>query len=192
MSIPAKALQAQVASGKPVLVLKDLFKVEFTGLNRLIGAPAAYGKNVSDGEQAFERTIDLTIPFRETEQGRAAALKRTSIDDVDVGDLVFDEPANPNKARPLRKSQANTTAEEIDYLPVTQLNTYVQDWTIKVKIAKKYDMRTWKNDRGEGTILNVDLLDSHGGMIQTTFFQDAARKFNEVLQQGRTYSMRGG
>lgn len=53
-------------------------------------------------------------------------------------------------------------------------------------------MRTWKNDRGEGTLLNIDLMDKQGGMIQTTFFQEAARKFNEIIQQGKTYMMRGG
>lgn len=53
-------------------------------------------------------------------------------------------------------------------------------------------MRTWRNDRGTGTLLNIDLMDKQGGMIQTTFFGDAAIKFNQMIKQGKTYVMRGG
>lgn len=77
-------------------------------------------------------------------------------------------------------------------MPVNCLNTYAQDWVIKVKVAKKYELRHWSNRRGQGCLLNVDLMDKSGAMIQATFFNDGARKYNDLIQEYRTYIMRGG
>lgn len=77
-------------------------------------------------------------------------------------------------------------------MPVNCLNTYAQDWVIKVKVAKKYELRHWSNRRGQGCLLNVDLMDKSGAMIQATFFNDGARKYNDIIQECRTYIMRGG
>ena len=41
------------------------------------------------------------------------------------------------------------------------LNNLINDWTIRVKIAKKYPMRSWSNAKGEGKILNIDLIDKN-------------------------------
>ena len=32
-------------------------------------------------------------------------------------------------------------------------------WTIRVRVASKPSIRTWSNSRGEGRVLNVDLVD---------------------------------
>ena len=132
-------------------------------MKRPIGSPNSYEKNLSEGESSFERTHDLKIPIRETDQGRVAFGKKSTItneqSELDVGELVLEDPA------PGQNVRQKPTVDEVDYLPVSCLNTYVQDWTIKVKIAKKYEMRTWKNERGEGTLLNLDLMDKQGGMI---------------------------
>jgi hypothetical protein len=48
------------------------------------------------------------------------------------------------------------------YMPVSCLNTFTQDWVIKVKITKKYDLKQWKNAKGSGTLLNLDLIDLQG------------------------------
>ena len=77
-------------------------------------------------------------------------------------------------------------------MPVNCLNTYVQDWVIKVKVAKKYPMRDWSNARGQGTLLNMDLMDKSRNMVQATFFNDGARKYNDELHEGKTYIMKGG
>ena len=66
-------------------------------------------------------------------------------------------------------------------MPVSCLNTFTQDWIIKVKITKKYQVRQWKNARGEGTILNLDLMDKENTQIQATFFSEAATKFDQEL-----------
>ena len=45
------------------------------------------------------------------------------------------------------------------FMPVSCLNTFTQDWIIKVKIIKKCDLKNWSNARGTGMLLNLDLMD---------------------------------
>ena len=52
------------------------------------------------------------------------------------------------------------------YIPISKLSpTLKWDWRIKARIVKKGDKRTWKNDRGEGYLMNIDLIDEEGTQI---------------------------
>ena len=67
-------------------------------------------------------------------------------------------------------------------MPIKSLNVYSIDWCIKARIVKKADLRSYKNARGEGTILNLDLIDREGTMIQATAFNETANKLNNEMQ----------
>jgi ssDNA-binding replication factor A large subunit len=60
------------------------------------------------------------------------------------------EPANIPK--PL-------TALDCSYTPIKSLNTFLFDWKIKARVTKKHNKKSWKNNRGQGTLLNVELID---------------------------------
>lgn len=77
-------------------------------------------------------------------------------------------------------------------MPVSCLNTFVTDWTIKVKILKKYEPRNWNNARGSGTLMNIDLMDKQGCQIQATFFGDCVQQYNSMLEEGKVYTMSNG
>jgi hypothetical protein len=47
--------------------------------------------------------------------------------------------------------------EDQMFMPVSCLNTFTQDWIIKVKINKKNELRHWNNAKGTGMLLNLDL-----------------------------------
>jgi replication factor A1 len=51
------------------------------------------------------------------------------------------------------------------YMPISALNLYSHDWNIKARVLKRAQIRTYKNARGEGKILNIDLIDREGTMI---------------------------
>ena len=53
-------------------------------------------------------------------------------------------------------------------------------------------MRTWKNAKGEGTLINVDLVDREGTLIQATGFKETADKLNEMLEQDQVYTFTNG
>lgn len=51
---------------------------------------------------------------------------------------------------------------EQQYTPIKSLNTFLFDWKIKARITKKHAKKTWKNAKGEGSILNIELIDTQG------------------------------
>ncbi|CDW85719.1 subunit of heterotrimeric replication protein a [Stylonychia lemnae] len=66
------------------------------------------------------------------------------------------------------------------------------DWVIKAKIMKKSERKMWFNDRGQGLLINLDLMDAFGSTIQATFFKDAVEKYDELLIEGNVYVFTGG
>ncbi|KAK6148622.1 hypothetical protein DH2020_019534 [Rehmannia glutinosa] len=76
--------------------------------------------------------------------------------------------------------------------PLVSLNPYQGNWTIKVRVTSKGNMRTYKNARGEGCVFNVELTDEDGTQIQATMFNEAARKFFDKFQMGKVYYISKG
>ncbi|KAK7265867.1 hypothetical protein RJT34_33491 [Clitoria ternatea] len=76
--------------------------------------------------------------------------------------------------------------------PLVSLNPYQGNWTIKVSVTNKGNMRTYKNARGEGCVFNVELTDEDGTQIQATMFNDAARKFFDKFVLGKVYYISKG
>ena len=65
-------------------------------------------------------------------------------------------------------------------------------WRIKARVVKKGEKRTWKNDKGEGYLMNVVLMDEDGTQIQGTFFKENADKYYKMLKENSVYMMMGG
>ncbi|KAL2321509.1 hypothetical protein Fmac_025888 [Flemingia macrophylla] len=76
--------------------------------------------------------------------------------------------------------------------PLVSLNPYQGNWTIKVSVTSKGNMRTYRNARGEGCVFNVELTDEEGTQIQATMFNDAARKFFDKFVLGKVYYISKG
>ncbi|KAJ0786108.1 putative replication factor A protein [Helianthus annuus] len=75
---------------------------------------------------------------------------------------------------------------------LASLNPYQGNWTIKVRLTSKGNMRHYKNARGEGCVFNVELTDEDGTQIQATMFNEAARKFFDVFEMGKVYYISKG
>lgn len=69
---------------------------------------------------------------------------------------------------------------------IDQLSPYHNSWTIKARVSYKGDMRTWSNQRGQGKLFSVHLLDETGE-IKATAFNTAAEKFYDILQENGVY-----
>jgi replication factor A1 len=76
--------------------------------------------------------------------------------------------------------------------PVTALSPYMNRWTIKVRVTKKGDVKTYTNAKGDGKLLSVDLLDGQGGEIRATMFNEQVDQFSAILEKNHVYLISGG
>ncbi|WOH03440.1 hypothetical protein DCAR_0622838 [Daucus carota subsp. sativus] len=76
--------------------------------------------------------------------------------------------------------------------PLVSLNPYQGNWTIKVRLTNKGNLRNYKNARGEGCVFNVELTDEDGTQIQATMFNESAKKFYDRFQLGKAYYISKG
>jgi len=91
-----------------------------------------------------------------------------------------------------KPSVGSAAMSNVRIFPIKGLNPYQNKWTIKARVTKKGDVRTWSNARGEGKLFSADLIDKDGTEIRCTFFKEAVDKFYDLLQQGSVYTFSGG
>lgn len=77
-------------------------------------------------------------------------------------------------------------------MPIRSLNPFQNRWTIKARVTKKQEVRRWSNARGEGKVFSFDLLDADGGEIRATCFNDAADRWDPVIEMGKVYIISKG
>jgi len=77
-------------------------------------------------------------------------------------------------------------------LPISEISSYIQRWTIRGRITNKSALRTFTRGNGDGKVFHVHLLDAHGGEIRASFFNEAVDLFYEKLQLGKCYTMSRG
>lgn len=73
------------------------------------------------------------------------------------------------------------------HTPIQALNPYEGNATIKAKIVKKFDMRSFTKNGDTIQILTAELVDKQGCMIQASFWREAAVRCNDLLQEGKVY-----
>jgi len=84
--------------------------------------------------------------------------------------------------------------EEQAYFPISELSAYQSKWTIRARVASKAPLRTFSRKGGgpEGKVFHVEVTDGPSGEIRASFFNDAATKFFDVLEVGKTYAFSRG
>lgn len=101
---------------------------------------------------------------RVVHQGQAQSNQKPGLDDFKKGDQMAQVLGDSFKRVSLSGD------EDAGYIPLSCLNTFTPDWAIKVRLAKKYPMKSWNNARGTGELFSCELIDRSDCLIQATFF----------------------
>ncbi|KAL1732495.1 hypothetical protein EV714DRAFT_206529 [Schizophyllum commune] len=88
-------------------------------------------------------------------------------------------------AQPHRDSK-NTAPNGRSIYPIEGLSPYQNNWTIKARVTQKSDIRRWSNQRGEGRLFNVTLMDDTGE-IRATGFNQAVDELYDKFEEGKVY-----
>lgn len=157
----------------------------YTGLRRVIASPQDYKLN--NEKNSFPSNYELAIPLEETNQrnARSSPVKDNEddfasalggLDDIDLKTPGRSEaklvPTNLAQKRvtggsiaehfgsnaKLSSTRKIPSFGDCQYTPLRDINTFMHDWTIKVKVVGK-SVRQWNNANGSGTIMNLDLMD---------------------------------
>jgi replication factor A1 len=72
--------------------------------------------------------------------------------------------------------------------PISTLTPYKDRNEIRARVTVKSDIKKWTNERGEGRLFSVTLLD-HSGEIRLTCFNEVADKYFDLLQEGKVYDV---
>ena len=68
-------------------------------------------------------------------------------------------------------------------MPLNALSPFSgQTWIVKVRVLNRDVVRRWKNEKGEGLVTNVTIIDAVGTAMRATLFGDAVIKFYNMLQ----------
>ncbi|EGN95654.1 hypothetical protein SERLA73DRAFT_186799 [Serpula lacrymans var. lacrymans S7.3] len=90
------------------------------------------------------------------------------------------------KPQPSRQNQAAKGGRQNSIYPIEGLSPYQNNWTIKARVTQKSEIRTWSNQRGEGKLFNVTLMDE-SGEIRATGFNAVVDELYEKLEEGKVY-----
>ena len=85
-------------------------------------------------------------------------------------------------------------SENQQYVPISALSTFMQDWTLRAKIIKKNDIHEYTNKKTGKTekVMSITLLDCEESQIHGSFFGDAIEKFESDLEVGKIYLFSDG
>ena len=102
------------------------------------------------------------------------------------GPLLSNDVISPSKHQ-LEKINAPPI-----FTPIKYLLPYMQDWTLKVRVLSKTDLRTFTNSRRLVHVFIFDIIDIMGSEIHITFFNMQETQFHSSIIISKLYTITKG
>ncbi|KAG6372888.1 hypothetical protein JVT61DRAFT_7323 [Boletus reticuloceps] len=140
--------------------------------------------------------LDLQVVSKEEEKiGNPVSAPSSSILPPDTAtetpEASTSTASRPVVSRPAAARPAASGGEGRSIYPIEGLSPYQNNWTVKARVTHKADIRTWSNQRGEGKLFNVTLMDETGE-IRATGFNAAVDELYDKLEEGKVYYISRG
>lgn len=111
------------------------------------------------------------------------------------GGSVQTDTSVSKKVSPVKPQSSvmnNNLQNNLDAIhPLNSLSPYQNKWTIRARVMSKSAIRTWTNQRGEGKLFSMDLVDEHGE-IRATAFNNECDKFYDMIEVNKVYLITRG
>jgi replication factor A1 len=112
----------------------------------------------------------------------------TSLEGPQNAQTTAQQPqAQPQAAQQQQQAPKNSGLEKAPPIySITDLSPYNQKFTMKVRVTQKSEVKNWSNQRGEGKLFSVILMDDTGE-IKATGFNRAVDELYDKLVEGKVY-----
>lgn len=94
----------------------------------------------------------------------------------------------PNKI----SRKGNEQNQPGSYVPIKTLTLHSNNWTVKVRVTKMGQIKNYKNTRGEGRVVSLELIDEEGTQIMGALFNQAIDAHFNKIQEGGVYLITNG
>jgi len=173
-------------SGKLILVIGDFTVVKH--LDARIGNPVTIPPEAWDFQEHSNGT-NLAGPST-PQQGTSNGASREPPPLPHKRPLDRSPPGNGTEDNKAKQARRNLFPEKTTH-EIKDLNPYQNKYTIKARVIKKSQKKTWSNSRGEGCVFDFILKDA-SGEIKVTGFNDEANKYFDTIQEGKIYYLSNG
>jgi replication factor A1 len=161
------------------------FKVIYSNVRRLVGNPRIYqagavnneGGNSIPDEVIFGGDDDMSAN-KPQEKGNHRA-----------GAVQNNEMSAQGKKVAYRIESDDEGNDKDHFTEIVNLNHYDRSFKVRGRVIKKNVMKTFKTKDGrDGCVFNIVIKDETRA-IQATFFNEVAKKFYDVIDEGKIYSI---
>ncbi|XP_050528390.1 replication protein A 70 kDa DNA-binding subunit-like [Daktulosphaira vitifoliae] len=154
--------------------------------------------NVTDRTKSNKQVLlllDISVLVKGSDVGLKIGDPKPIIDAVSSNNSVSTKVSTNQKVSPIKPQSSNLNnnfQNNIDAIhPLNSLSPYQNKWTIRVRIMNKSAIRTWTNQRGDGKLFSMDLVDEHGE-IRATAFNNECDKFYDMIEVNKVYFITKG
>lgn len=147
-------------------------------------------------------TGQFSSPFNQNQAPPATQAPSLGIGSMLGGSAFMNGQTAPPKAEPLKEEKAEEKAEapprpkvkptpNANYLPISHMTIYNEDWTIRARVISKSDIKTWANEKSSGKFFKTVIGDD-SGKIQAMFFNATCDKYWDTIQENGVYVISNG
>ena len=92
----------------------------------------------------------------------------------------------------LNKDLSTPSKHTMEITPIKAFHPYMREWTLKVRVLSKIDLRNFNNSRGPGHVFSFDVIDIENSEIRITCFNIQAVNFHPCIDVGKIYIISKG